>query len=121
MIDQLTKLRARKAASDYQAGKRLKQEASELSTAKLAGKFEVSEHTILRAIDNMPCVRLSDDEAALVRACYTEHKTLTAKAARLTMNALAHHYQVAVSDIQVELDLAGYVSPQRKTRQEAMA
>lgn len=111
MIDHLTKLRARNAARDYMQGVTIRQEASELSPARLAAKFEVSVHAVNRAIENMPTEALTDDESALVRACYSEHKSLANRAERLTLNALARHYQVTVPDIQVELDLAGYVSP----------
>ncbi|WP_417522262.1 hypothetical protein [Marinobacter sp.] len=111
MIDHLTKLRARKAANDYRTGQQLKREASQLSVSKLAAKFEVGEHTILRAIDNMPCERLSDEEAALVRMCHGEYNRLSRRAERLTFPALANHYNVTKADIQIELDLSGYVSP----------
>jgi len=120
VIDHLTKLRARKAANDYRTGQQLKREASQLSVPKLAAKFEVGEHTILRAIDNMPCERLSDEEAALVRKCHTEYNRLNRRAERLTFPALAKHYNVTKADIEIELDLAGYVSPHRQGRKEVV-
>ncbi len=121
MIDHLTKLRARNAAQAYMYGVKIRQDANELSPARLAAKFEVSVHAVNRAIENMPTEALSADESALVRACYSEHKSLANRAERLTLNALARHYQVGVPDIQVELDLAGYVSPHRQGRKEVVA
>ncbi len=121
MIDHLTKLRARNAAQAYMYGVKIRQDANELSPGRLAAKFRVSDHAIARAIHSLPTEALNEEDAALVRDCYAEHRVLARQAERLTLKALSKHYQVAPADIQVELDLAGYVSPHRQGRKEVVA
>jgi len=121
VIDHLTKMRARRAAQDYMAGVKIRTQANELSPTRLAAKFEVSAHSIMRAIDNMPAEALTNEESVLVRQCYSEHKALATQAERLSITALAKHHRVTAADIQVELDLAGYVSPFRSGRKAVTA
>lgn len=108
MTDQLTKLRARKAAEDYIEGDRLRKEASQLSDSSLAAKFEVSVQVIRKAINSLPSRLLTEDEAALVRECHREFRRLTLIAEALTLRKLARHYQVEPDDVLLQLDFMGH-------------
>ena len=89
-------------AKAYLYGRKLREQARQLSNRSLAKKFERTEKTIGKIVNGMPS-RVPEDEQILIRHCAAERDRIKSEYSQYTMPRLCHQYRVSHSTIEDEL------------------
>lgn len=87
----------------YLEGRKLCQQAKELSNASLARKFECNQKSVAKVANHMP-VAIPEDDQQLIRACIAERDRLKSRASELSMPRLARQHKLSTHSIVKHLE-----------------